>query len=73
MCQVAALMTEGPTRTKVKASEFRFKPVRGWLGGEQTETIEGWKTKVFEATGKMHAVTTTKVGACCLLCWCCSA
>lgn len=55
------MISEGPNKTKMKATEFRFKPVRGWLGGEQTETIEGWHTKVYEATGKMQAVTTTKV------------
>ena len=55
------MIMEGAHKTKMKASEFRFKPVKGWLGGEQTETIEGWKTKVYEATGKMNAVTTTKV------------
>ena len=54
-------MTEGVNKTKMKASEFRFKPVKGWLGGDQTEKIEGWNTKVYEATGKMNAVTTTKV------------
>ena len=59
--QVSELMTEGVNKTKMKASEFRFKPVKGWLGGDQTEKIEGWNTKVYEATGKMNAVTTTKV------------
>lgn len=55
------IMTGSETKTKMKASEFRFKPVRGWLGGEQAETIEGWKTKVFEANGKLNSVTTHKV------------
>lgn len=39
---------------------FRFKPIKGWLGGDQTEKIEGWSTKVYEASGKMMAVTHLK-------------
>ena len=60
-------MTDRLGKTKMKASEFRFKPVKTWFGGEQTEKIEGWKTYVYEAAGKMKAVTITKVGTpCCL-------
>ncbi|KAK9802714.1 hypothetical protein WJX73_010521 [Symbiochloris irregularis] len=58
--QVADLIAEGPNRTKMKALDFRFKSVKGWLGGDQTENIEGWKTKVYEATGKINAITTRK-------------
>lgn len=38
----------------------RFKPVKGWLGGVLSEKIEGWNTKVYEASGKMVAVTCLK-------------
>ena len=38
----------------------RFKPVKGWLGGVLSEKIEGWNTKVYEASGKMVAVTFLK-------------
>ena len=41
-------MAEGAMKTKVKSSDFRFKPVRGWLGGDLTEMVGGWKTRVFE-------------------------
>lgn len=41
-------------------SSHRFKPVKGWLGGVLSEKIEGWNTKVYEASGKMMAVTFLK-------------
>ncbi len=59
--QVSMIMSEGISRTKMKASDFRFTRVKGWLGGDQTERIEGWKTFIYEAAGKMKAVNTTKV------------
>ena len=55
------IMSEGISKTKMKASDFRFTRVRGWLGGDQTEKIEGWKTYIYEAAGKMKAVNTIKV------------
>ncbi len=55
------VMSEGISKTKMKASDFRFTRVRGWLGGDQTERIEGWKTYIYEAAGKMKAVNTIKV------------
>ncbi|BDA42329.1 Ankyrin repeat domain-containing protein 13B [Coccomyxa sp. Obi] len=58
--QVSLIMTDRLGKTKMKASEFRFKPVKTWFGGDQTEKIEGWKTFVYEAAGKMKAVTITK-------------
>ncbi len=39
-------------RTKVKAAEVRFKPVKGWLGGDMTERVEGWSTKVGGGLGR---------------------
>ena len=59
--QVSMIMSEGISKTKMKASDFRFTGVRGWLGGDQTERIEGWKTYIYEAAGKMKAVNTIKV------------
>jgi len=59
--QVSMIMSEGISRTKMKASDFSFTRVKGWLGGDQTERIEGWKTYIYEAAGKMKAVNTTKV------------
>lgn len=59
--QVRQQINEGAEKTKFRPSDFHFKPVRGWLGGDSTERIEGWKTRVYEATGKMVAVTISKV------------
>ena len=54
--QVRSLIAEGVAKTKVKTSDFRFKPVKGWLGGEVTEKQSGWKTRVYEvqATSCSH-------------------
>jgi hypothetical protein len=42
-----AHMAGGPVdRTKVKAADVRFKPLKGWFGGDMTERVEGWSTKV---------------------------
>ena len=41
-------MSEAGLKSKIKSSEFRFKPVKGWLGGDATEKVGGWKTRVFE-------------------------
>lgn len=54
-------MSEGISKTKMKASDFRFTRVKGWLGRDQTERIEGWKTYIYEAAGKMKAVNILKV------------
>ena len=58
------IMSEGISKTKMKASDFRFTRVKGWLGGDQTERIDGWRTYIYEAAGKMKAVNTTKVRTC---------
>eukprot|EP00803_Ostreobium_quekettii_P004166 evm.model.scf_1272.2 EVM.evm.TU.scf_1272.2 scf_1272:8841-12435(-) len=54
------VISDGAGRTKLRAVDFRFKPVKGWLGGVLSEKIEGWNTKVYEASGKMVAVTCLK-------------
>jgi hypothetical protein len=59
--QVSLIMSGDTGKTKMKASDFRFTRVKGWLGGDQTERIEGWKTYLYEAAGKMKAVNITKV------------
>jgi hypothetical protein len=40
-------------KLRVKPRNFKFNPVRGWLGGTMTEKVEGWKCTVYEATGKV--------------------
>ena len=52
--QVRNLIAEGVAKTKVKTSDFRFKPAKGWLGGEVTEKLGGWKTRVYEVSNQ-HA------------------
>lgn len=59
--QARALMAEGPGKVKLKSSDFKFKPVKAWLGGDVTERIEGWRTRLYEATGKMKTVDIEKV------------
>ncbi len=31
---------------QVKASDFKFVPINGWLAKEWQEKVEGWNTKV---------------------------
>ena len=72
--QVSIIMSEGTCKTRMKASDFRFIKVKGWLGSDQTERIEGWKTYIYEAAGKMKAVNTVKVSCSrhlCCSCRCC--
>lgn len=40
-------------KVRLKPRNFKFAPVRGWLGGEATERVEGWKCTVYEAAGKV--------------------
>lgn len=44
------MMSEGAKKSAIKSSEFRFKPVRGWLGSDLTEKVGGWKARVFEVS-----------------------
>ena len=48
--QVRAILADGHSKTKMKTSDFRFKPIKGWLGGNATEKVGGWKTQVFEVS-----------------------
>jgi len=44
------MMSEGAKKSAIKSSEFRFKPVRGWLGSDLTEKVGSWKARVFEVS-----------------------
>lgn len=59
--QVRQLISDGAGKTKMRSSEFRFKPAKGWLGRDVVEKVEGWRTRVYEAAGKMVAVEHLKV------------
>ncbi|KAK3270775.1 hypothetical protein CYMTET_20842 [Cymbomonas tetramitiformis] len=54
---VEMLMFASTDKSKMRAQEFSFNPVKGWLGKEKLETVDGWKTKVYEATAKIAATT----------------
>ncbi|KAF6263147.1 GPCR-chaperone-domain-containing protein [Scenedesmus sp. NREL 46B-D3] len=58
--ELAAAMERDVDKLRVKPRNFKFTPVRGWLGGNMTEKVEGWRCTVFEATGKVLAVSTSK-------------
>jgi hypothetical protein len=47
-------------KQRFKARGFTFAPIRGWLGGEVKERIEGWPCRVYEAAGKLVGVSTSK-------------
>jgi hypothetical protein len=48
------LLLSDVDKLRVKPRQFKFTPVRGWLGGNMTEKVEGWKCTVYEATGKVR-------------------
>ncbi|KAF8072507.1 ankrd13c [Scenedesmus sp. PABB004] len=58
--ELAAAMDRDVGKTRLKPREFKFAPVKGWLGGVATERVEGWSCTVYEATGKLLAVSTSK-------------
>jgi hypothetical protein len=47
-------------KQRFKARGFTFAPLRGWLGGDIKERIEGWSCRVYEAAGKLVGVSTSK-------------
>lgn len=57
---VQDLIDAGAGRVRLKSSEMDFSPVVGWFGGPTTATIDGYKTEVFEATGRLIAVVIKK-------------
>lgn len=58
--EVRKMLSGGVEKTKVKTSDFHFKPAKTLFGNESTEKVSGWKTRVYEATGKLIAVSITK-------------
>eukprot|EP00210_Caulerpa_lentillifera_P002235 g2148.t1 len=54
------IIADGVDKTKLRAMDLRFKPIKGWLTSQQTEKIENWNTVVYEASAKMLAVTRMK-------------
>ncbi|WIA08298.1 hypothetical protein OEZ85_007741 [Tetradesmus obliquus] len=58
--ELAAAMERDVDKLRMKPRQFKFTPVRGWLGGALTEKVEGWKCAVYEAAGKLLAVSTSK-------------
>lgn len=53
MCVAFALYRD-TEKLRLKPRNFKFAPVKGWLGGDMTEKVEGWKCTVYEATGKVR-------------------
>jgi hypothetical protein len=45
-------------KLRLKPRNFKFAPLKGWLGGDMTEKVEGWKCTVYEAAGKVRATAT---------------
>lgn len=45
---------------RLKAREFKFSPVKGWLGRNLVEKVEGWQCQVYEAAGKMATISISK-------------
>lgn len=51
----------GVGRTKMKATNFVFEPVKSWMSAkERVEVVEGWSCRVFSATGAVEAVSVLK-------------
>jgi hypothetical protein len=44
-------------KLRLKPRNFKFAPLKGWLGGDMTEKVEGWKCTVYEAAGKVRPTT----------------
>ncbi|KAG2426558.1 hypothetical protein HXX76_011783 [Chlamydomonas incerta] len=60
--EVDMLMTsEVLQHKKLKSVDFRFKPVAGWLSKEVREKVEGWNTRLYEAAGRMVAISRYKM------------
>jgi hypothetical protein len=56
------MMPAGYRKSRLKASEFRFAPVRSWLGSEVVERTDGWRTRVYEGTGERAKAPHVKLG-----------
>jgi hypothetical protein len=53
-----ALSCRDMEKLRLKPRNFKFAPLKGWLGGDMTEKVEGWKCTVYEAAGKVRATAT---------------
>jgi hypothetical protein len=60
--EVDSMLSEGSTKRKIKTEEVKFKPVKGWLGGNKKEKVEGWDAEVWEASGLMAKRLVTRAG-----------
>ena len=61
--EVDLMLSEGSTKRKLKTEEVNFRPVKGWLGGNKREKVEGWQTEVWEASGLMTKRLVTRAGS----------
>ncbi|GFR49346.1 hypothetical protein Agub_g11366, partial [Astrephomene gubernaculifera] len=60
--EVDCLMTsEVLQHKKLRSDGFRFKPVSGWLSREVWEKVEGWRCRLYEAAGRLVAVSQYKM------------
>ncbi|EFJ45875.1 hypothetical protein VOLCADRAFT_93717 [Volvox carteri f. nagariensis] len=55
------LSSEVLQRKKLRSVDFRFKPVSGWLTKEVWEKVEGWNCRLYEAAGRLVAVSYYKM------------
>ncbi|KAG2484521.1 hypothetical protein HYH03_016661 [Edaphochlamys debaryana] len=55
------LCSEVLQHKKLKSVDFRFKPVAGWLTKEVREKVEGWNCKLYEAAGRLIAISRYKM------------
>lgn len=58
--ELLASLERDVDKQRFKARGFQFAPLKGWLGGEVREKVEGWQCRVYEAAGKMVGVSTSK-------------
>jgi len=48
---VIEVMSHSLVRPMARPEKIKFKPKLGWFGGERTETVEGWETKLYDIDG----------------------
>lgn len=58
--EVAEMLAEGAGKVRLADADVDFKPVKSWLGRPKTETVDGWQTEVYEASGSLVAATWEK-------------
>lgn len=62
VCPVFVRLFRDMEKLRLKPRGFKFAPVKGWLGGDQTEKVEGWKCTIYEAAGKVGGCACCQVG-----------